>query len=134
MNRAKLSKKFYDLALEIIEDGNYDVVTEGDYLASDFAVAATNIFKNLLTWDSVKGGWLIKKQPVSVFTMGFNWKVSNINPCFVSCSDENKTGVARSEAYIFTKVTDSIDRDQAETLLDMMNDAWYLAAEHDEED
>ncbi len=125
MERTKsaLAERFYELAMNVIADENYDIITDGGFLDSDFANAATSIFKNLLKTNGHKG-WRFRTEPYSVYAMGCNWKFSNSRPCFISCSDENGTGVSRSEACIFGRIYD-LDEEDVKELLDMMNEAWY---------
>lgn len=109
--------------MAVIADENYDIINEGGFLDSDLANAASNIFKNLITRG--KTGWVFRKDPFSIYTLGLSWKVSNSRPCYISCSDDNATGVSRSEACIFGRIY-GIDEDDAKELLDMMNEAWFL--------
>ena len=113
----------YELVLAVIENENYDIINEGGHFASDFANAASNIFKNMLVPDGA-GGWAFRKEPFSIFTLGCQWKVSNSRPCFISCSDENPTGVSRSEACVLGRIY-GLDEDDVKELLDMMNEAWF---------
>ena len=122
-NKKQLTDTFQERALAVIEDENYDIVVDGGFTPEDFATAATNIFRNLLT--PVGQTWELKHFAISVYTMGLNWKIRNDIPSFVSCSDDNGTGVSRSEHYILSRCYD-VYEDDVKTLLDMMNEAWYL--------
>ena len=124
MERTKLAiaDHVYELALSVIENENYDMLDEG-FLPSDVANAASNIFKNMLTWGKDTFGF--KKDAFSIFTLGYNWKVSNSRPSYISCSDDNSTGVSRSEAPIFSHISGLVE-DDVKDLLDMMNESWFL--------
>ena len=126
MERTKsaLADHVYECALAVIADENYDIINEGGFLDSDFANAAANIFRNMLKTDGHRG-WIFKREPASVFTMGYNWKFQNSRPCFISCSDDNATGVSRSEACVFGRIC-GLDEEDVKELLDMMNEAWFL--------
>lgn len=125
MERTKsaLADHFYECAMSVIADENYDIVTDGGFLDSDFAQAATDIYKNLLN-KGIAGGWVPKRDSLNIYTMGLQWKVNNY-PGMVSCSNDEGTGVSRSESCIFGRVY-GIDDDDAKELLDMMNEAWFL--------
>ena len=125
MERTKsaLGDHIYECALQAIENENYDIIDEG-FLASDLAEAVRSIFKALMKKGRT-GGWVFKTEPISIYALGLSWKISNSRPCFVSCSDDNATGVSRSEACIFGRLY-GCDEDDAKELLDMMNEAWYL--------
>ena len=118
--KSALVDHVYDCALDVIENENYDIVNEGGFLDTDFANAAANIFRSMLTKDLA-----IRREPYSVFTMGYNWKFQNSKPCYISCSNDDSTGVSRSEACIFRRVL-GLDEDDVKELLDMMNEAWFL--------
>ena len=125
MERTKsaLADHFYECAMSVIADENYDIINEGGFLDSDFAQAATNIYRNLLK--RCRTAWVFKQEPLSIYTMGLNWKIRNNMPGFVSCSDDNRTGVSRTESSIFLRIY-GIEDDDVKELLDMMNEAWYL--------
>ncbi len=125
MERTKsaLADHFYECAMSVIADENYDIINEGGFLDSDFAQAATNIYRNLLQHGKLS--WVFRETPLSIYTMGLNWKIKNNMPGFVSCSDDNRTGVSRSESSIFLRIY-CIEDDDVKELLDMMNEAWYL--------
>ena len=125
MERTKsaLADNFYECAMSVIADENYDIINEGGFLDSDFAQAATNIYRNLLKRG--RTAWVFKQEPLSIYTMGLNWKIRNNMPGFVSCSDDNRTGVSRTESSIFLRIY-GIEDDDVKELLDMMNEAWYL--------
>lgn len=125
MERTKsaLADHFYECAMSVIADENYDIINEGGFLDSDFAQAATNIYRNLLKRG--RTAWVFKQEPLSIYTMGLNWKIRNNMPGFVSCSDDNRTGVSRTESSIFLRIY-GIEDDDVKELLDMMNEAWYL--------
>ena len=120
------------LSLEAIEDENYDIINEGGFMPEEFALAASNIFKNLIVPDG-HGGWKFKREPLSIYTLGCQWKVSNSRPCYISCSTDERTGVSRSESCIFGRIYGMDDADEVKPLLDMMNEAWFLAT-HNRED
>ena len=125
MERTKsaLADNFYECAMSVIADENYDIINEGGFIDSDFAQAATNIYRNLLKRG--RTAWVFKQEPLSIYTMGLNWKIRNNMPGFVSCSDDNRTGVSRTESSIFLRIY-GIEDDDVKELLDMMNEAWYL--------
>ena len=125
MERTKsaLADHFYECAMSVIADENYDIINEGGFIDSDFAQAATNIYRNLLKRG--RTAWVFKQEPLSIYTMGLNWKIRNNMPGFVSCSDDNRTGVSRTESSIFLRIY-GIEDDDVKELLDMMNEAWYL--------
>lgn len=125
MERTKsaLADHFYECAMSVIADENYDIINDGGFLDSDFAQAATNTYKNLLN-RGISGGWVVKRDSLNIYAMGLQWKVTNY-PGMVSCSNEEGTGVSRSESCIFARAY-GIDDDDAKELLDMMNEAWYL--------
>ena len=129
--KSALAEQLYDFALRIIEDENYDIINSGDFLPEDFAGAAVNVFKQMLRAGRTKN-WIFNKEPASVYTMGYNWKFCNRRPCFISCSDDNRTGVSRSEGCIMGRIYGFADEDVKE-LLDMMNEAWYHATQNNDE-
>lgn len=125
--KAALADHFYDCAMSAIADENYDIIdTDGGFIDTDFANAATEIFRNLLV-KGRNGGWVFKKEPLDIYAMGFQWRIKNNMPGFVSCSDDNRTGVSRTESSIFLRIY-GIDEDDVKALLDMMNEAWFLMA------
>ena len=131
MERTKsaLADHFYDCAMSVIADENYDIINEGEFLDSDFANAATEIFRNLLVKGRT-GGWIFKREPLSIYALGLQWKIRNQAPAFVSCSSDERTGVSRSESCILGRIY-GIDDDDVKELLDMMNEAWYLATNNE---
>lgn len=123
--KAALADHFYDCAMSAIADENYDIIdNDGGFTDNDFATAATEIFRNLLV-KGRNGGWVFKKEPLDICAMGFQWRIKNNMPGFVSCSDDNRTGVSRTESSIFLRIY-GIDEDDVKELLDMMNEAWFL--------
>lgn len=131
MERTKsaLADHFYDCAMSVIADENYDIINEGEFLDSDFANAATEIFRNLLVKGRT-GGWIFKREPLSIYALGLQWKIRNQAPAFVSCSSDERTGVSRSESCILGRIY-GIDDDDVKELLDMLNEAWYLATNNE---
>ena len=131
MERTKsaLADHFYDCAMSVIADENYDIINEGEFLDSDFANAATEILRNLLVKGRT-GGWIFKREPLSIYALGLQWKIRNQAPAFVSCSSDERTGVSRSESCILGRIY-GIDDDDVKELLDMMNEAWYLATNNE---
>lgn len=131
MERTKsaLADHFCDCAMSVIADENYDIINEGEFLDSDFANAATEIFRNLLVKGRT-GGWIFKREPLSIYALGLQWKIRNLAPAFVSCSSDERTGVSRSESFILGRIY-GIDDDDVKELLDMMNEAWYLATNNE---
>lgn len=131
MERTKsaLADHFYDCAMSVIADENYDIINEGEFLDSDFANAATEIFRNLLVKGRT-GGWIFKREPLSIYALGLQWKIRNQAPAFVSCSSDERTGVSRSESCILGRIF-GIDNDDVKELLDMLNEAWYLATNNE---
>lgn len=123
-NKTTLSKHVYNLALDVIESENYDIINEGDFWPTDFANAAANLFRNMITRGPALS-FVFKQGRVCVFTLGLTWLVSNRRPCFISCSDDNATGVSRSLGCILTRIH-NLEKDDVKELLDMMNEAWYL--------
>ena len=109
--------------MAVIADENYDIITDGGFTDSDFATGATNIFRNLLT-KGPTDSWVFRKEPLSIYTMGLSWKVRNNIPGFVSCSNDERTGVSRSESNVLRIY--SFDDDDVKNLLDMMNEAWFV--------
>lgn len=127
--KSALADHFYDCAMSVIADENYDIINEGEFLDSDFANAATEIFRNLLVKGRT-GGWIFKREPLSIYALGFQWKIRNQAPAFVSCSSDERTGVSRSESCILGRIY-GIDDDDVKELLDMLNEAWYLATNNE---
>ena len=131
MGRTKsaLADHFYDCAMSVIADENYDIITEDGFTDSDFANAAATIFRNLLVKGRT-GGWIFKRDPLDIYELGLQWKIRNQAPAFVSCSNDDRTGVSRSESCILGRIY-GIDDDDVKELLDMMNEAWYLATNNE---
>ena len=125
MQRTKsaLSDHVYELALDVIESENYDILNEG-FLPEDVANAAANIFKNMLK-SGKTGAWTFRREPFSLYTLGYSWKVSNSRPCYITCSDDGSTGVSRSEGCILGRIY-GLDKEDVADLLHMMNEAWFL--------
>lgn len=132
VTKTDLGDQVFSLFLKAIEDENYDIINEGGFMPEELALAASNIFKNLLCANG-HGGWKFKREPLSIFTLGCDWKVSNSRPCYVSCSTDERTGVSRSESCIFGRIYGIDDSDEVKPLLDMMNEAWFLATDNREE-
>ena len=121
--KTQLADHFYECAMSVIADENYDIINEGGFLDSDFAQAATNIYKNYIM-RGVAGGWVLKRESLSIYAMGLQWRINNC-PGFISCSNDDGTGVSRTESCVFARVY-GIDNDDVKEVLDMMNEAWYL--------
>lgn len=126
MERTKsaLADHFYDCAMSVIADENYDIITEGGFTDVDFANAAATVFRELLVKGRT-GGWVFRKDPLDTYQLGFQWRIKNKMPGFVSCSDDGSTGVSRTESSILLRIC-GIDEDDVKELLDMMNEAWFL--------
>ena len=77
--KSELADRFYECAMAVIADENYDIITDGGFTDSDFATGATNIFRNLLT-KGPTDSWVFRKEPLSIYTMGLSWKVRNNIP------------------------------------------------------
>lgn len=127
MERTKtaLADHFFDCAMSVIADENYDIIdNDGGFTDFDFANAAATIFRNLIVKGRA-GGWVLKKEPLDIYAMGFQWRIKNNMPGFVSCSGDDRTGVSRCEGSILLRIC-GIDEDDVKALLDMMNEAWFL--------
>lgn len=121
-HKATIVEQAYEKAMSIIADENYDIVSEGGFLDSDFATGLTNIIRAGLVPNG-HDGWMFKESgDLSVYTMGLNWKVNFQRHGFVSCSNDDSTGVSRTEGFVIGSLSD----DDIKNLLDMMNEAWYL--------
>lgn len=126
MERTKsaLADHFYDCAMSVIADENYDIITDGGFTDSDFANAAASVFRELIVKGRT-GAWVFRKDPLDTYQLGFQWRIKNKMPGFVSCSDDSATGVSRTESSILLRIY-GIDEDDVKELLDMMNEAWFL--------
>lgn len=121
--KAVLSDNVYECALSAIEDENYDIIHYG-FLPSDLANAARDIFQNMLK--PADGGYVFSKDSFSIHTLGYQWKICNSKPCFISCSCSSSTGVSRTEAPFILPGIYGLEASDVKELLDMMNEAWYL--------
>lgn len=121
--KAALSDQVYECALSVIKDESYDIIMYG-FLPSDFANAARDVFQNML--QEANGGYVFNKESFSIHTLGYQWKICNCKPCYVSCSCSSSTGVGRTEAPFILPGIYGLEPSDVKVLLDMMNEAWYL--------
>lgn len=114
------------LAMEIQESEIYDIVDCEGISKEDFAEAAAQIAYRLayLDYDTDRLRFH-PRRTINLFALGLSWRaVTAREGSWVSCSDENGTGLSKSEAYIFHDPYE-IEQDEVQTLLDMMNSAWF---------
>lgn len=101
-----------DIALELCENENYDLFDEFSWeQVADFAAEVYDILR--------KGAYEIVRE------LGdYKVKIHNGRNSFVSVSNDDATGVSRSEFYIW-----HVDRDLesiVEDIIAMTNEAWYF--------
>lgn len=106
---------------EILHDEWYDILDRVEVI--DFVDAVESVVNGI--GEHVSGFRIIIGSVVECTLGEYNFKVSNTYKGFVSCSDDNGTGVSHTEYYPY--YYDSDDPDAGlKNLIEMMNEAWYL--------
>lgn len=124
-NRTAMADQVYRYAMEILDAGKYEILTDEYYLPSDVANAASNIFKNMIRFDRATDSWVVNRDSSAVFTLGLTWEASNDTPCQVKVCDEKISGTSRLDGGIFHGF-DEVYKDEVRNLVNMMNEAWRL--------
>ena len=115
-------------AMEVLDEEIYDI-DNGDFTHEEIANAAANLAMALFE-RTPDGDLAVAKKPVSLFALGCSWKAQSGHPnSWVSCSDEEGTGIGRSACPIFAAAS-QIDCDEVVMLIEMMNEAWYLMTQN----
>lgn len=123
---AIVGDKVRSLAKQILEGGNYDLQEE--FTNEEIAEAVTSL-SMALVGRGVNRELVLVPTPVSLFALGVDWKAQSGHHSWVSCSDENGTGISRSVTLIFSDPL-AIDDYEVESLIDMMNEAWFLMTQN----
>ena len=116
--------KVRTMARQALDEENYDI-DNGEVTKDEIAAAVANLAMALVG-RGVNKDLVVKQVPVSLFALGYSWKAQSGHPnSWVSCSDDNRTGVGRQVCPFFADPF-QIDIDEVTMLLECMSEAWYL--------
>jgi len=128
---AVVGDKVRSYALRALDEEAYDI-DNGDCTHAEIAEAVVSVAMALVG-RGLNRDLVVAPTSVSVVALGYNWKAkSGRTQSWVSCSGTGSTGIGRSVCPIISDPLD-IDYDEVKTLVEMMNEAWFLmldAQEH----
>ena len=119
--------KVYDLALDVMDEANFEIIVHGEFTPDQFANAAARLAE-CMAHRNADGRAIFREAPTqSLYALGLTWQARNSKAnSWVRVYDGKHTGFADTVVAPIFSDTHMIDEGEVGELLDLMDTAWTL--------